>query len=121
MSSFAISQILVGIVFVITAISFQFERRERMLVCFVAITLLMGVHFWLLDALTAALLSFVSSVRYFVAIHWQSRILLYFFLFLVLAAAAGRFPRSLRSLGAGYRLAVIRAFIVAVLRSPCSE
>ena len=57
MTAFVLSQILIGVVFIISVITFQFRRPEHVLVCCVAITFLMADHFWLLDAQSAALLS----------------------------------------------------------------
>ena len=111
MTDFLISQVLIGVVFVISVVTFQFRRRKQVLLCCVAITLLMAVHFLLLDAQTAALLALIASVRYFIAIYWQSNRLLYCFLFLILASTLGTYAGPLSVLaGAGSTLSTIALF-----------
>ncbi len=111
MTDFLISQVLIGVVFVISVVTFQFRRRKHVLLCCVAITFLMAVHFLLLDAQTAALLALIASVRYFIAIYWQSSRLLYCFLFLVLASTLGTYAGPISILaGAGSTLSTIASF-----------
>jgi hypothetical protein len=80
MTPFVTSQVLAAAAFVAGIASFQFRRRGAVLACFVAATLLLGIHFWLLDARTAAILAILASVRYTAAIWLPSRRLLYIFL-----------------------------------------
>lgn len=111
MTAFALSQILIGIVFVISAATFQFRRREHVLVCYVAVTILLSGHFWLLDTDTAALLAGIASVRYLIAIYSQSPGFLYLFLFSVLASAIATFSGPLSVLaGTGSVLTTVASF-----------
>ncbi len=97
MTAFAVSQILVGAAFVFALIAFQFRRREHVLVCWIVLTALSAVHFLLLNARTAALLTSIASVRYFIVIFRQSNGLLYAFLVVAAASTAATYagPMSL--------------------------
>lgn len=73
--------------FVVDLASFQFVRRERVLACFATSTLLLGVHYLLLGAGTAAVLGFVAAIRFLTAILFPSRNLTLVFLVAVFANA----------------------------------
>jgi hypothetical protein len=84
MSAFLLSQVLIGIVFFIDMASFQFRERRYVLLCLGCSAFLIGVHFYLLDAYTAAVLGVVAAVRFVTAIYTNSKWLLMLFLAVVL-------------------------------------
>ena len=84
MSDFLLSQLLIGVVFCFDMASFQFREKRHVLSCLVFSALLLGVHFALLEAQTAAVLGFIAAARFFVAIFSHARWLLYLFLSLVM-------------------------------------
>ena len=53
MSDFVLSQVLIGVVFVIDLASFQFRNRRHVLACLSTAAFLIGVHFVLLETWTA--------------------------------------------------------------------
>lgn len=111
MTAFAVSQILVGVVFVIALGTFQFRELRHVLWCSVAITILLGTHFFLVDAYTAGALAFTATVRYTVAIYRPSRSWMYFFLVVVVATVAGTFDGLLSVVaGTGSVLTTVATF-----------
>jgi hypothetical protein len=110
-SAFAVSQILVAVVFVIALGTFQFRERKHVLLCCVAITILIGAHFLLVDAYTAGVLAFIASVRYTIAIYSRSRSWMYLFLVVVVAMVAGTYDGLLSVLaGTGSILTTLATF-----------
>lgn len=83
-SDFALSQLLIGVVFVFDLASFQFRKREHVLLCLISASVLIGVHFWLLDAHSAAILVWIAALRFFSSLFSRSRLLLGFFISLVI-------------------------------------
>jgi len=86
MSTFLLSQILIGIAFCFDLLSFQFKDRRHILLCFVCASLLIGVHFLLLDHVTAALLIFIAMSRFLTSYYTTKRRWMYLFLFITVAA-----------------------------------
>jgi hypothetical protein len=87
MSDYVLSQLLVGVVLCFDLASFQFREKRYVLGCLVFSAMLMGVHFYLVEAYTGAVLGFIAAVRFFLAIFTSARWLLYVFLCLVLINA----------------------------------
>ena len=87
MSDFVLSQLLVGVALVFDLASFQFREKRRVLACLVFSALLLGWHFYLVEAYTASVLGFIAALRFLTAIITHSRWLLGFFLALVLINA----------------------------------
>ena len=87
MSAFVLSQLLIGVAFLIDLASFQFRERCYVLMCLAAAACLIGVHFWLLDAYTAAFLGFLAALRFITALFSRSPLLLMLFLGVVLVNA----------------------------------
>jgi hypothetical protein len=87
MSDFLLSQILVAVVLCFDLASFQFREKRRVLACLVFSALLLGIHFALIGAQTAAVLGFIGALRFATAIFSHARWLLYLFLSLVLINA----------------------------------
>ena len=87
MSDFALSQILVGVAFLFDMASFQFREKRHVLACLVTSAALLGWHFYLIEAYTAAVLGFIAAARFLTAIFTHSRWLLGLFLALVFANA----------------------------------
>ena len=70
--------------FAIDLASFQFRQRRYVLVCLACAACLIGIHFWLLGAYTAAFLGILAAARFVTAIFSRSRVLLALFLGAVL-------------------------------------
>ncbi|MEP5764101.1 MAG: YgjV family protein [Halieaceae bacterium] len=87
MSDFVLSQLLVGVVLCFDLASFQFRQKRHVLACLVGSGLLMGWHFYLVEAYTASVLGFIAAARFLTAMFSHSRWLLGLFLSLVLANA----------------------------------
>lgn len=87
MSSFLLSQLLVGVAFFFDLASFQFREKRKVLACLVFSALLLGFHFYLVEAYTAAVLGFIAAARFITAMFTSSRWLLALFLGLVLGNA----------------------------------
>src|SRR3989344_2314459 len=66
-TAFILSQILAGLAFLLDMVSFQFKKREQILLPLVFSASLISVHFFLLDQITASLIVFLSAVRMFLA------------------------------------------------------
>jgi len=87
LSDFLLSQLLVAVVLCFDVASFQFRDKRHVLACLVFSASLMGAHFWLIGAETAAALGFIAAVRFFCAIFTSARWLLFIFLAVVLGNA----------------------------------
>jgi hypothetical protein len=83
-TDFLLSQLLVGVVFCFDVASFQFREKRHVLSCLVFSALLLGIHFALLGAQTAAILGFIAAARFSVAIFSHARWWMYLFLSLVI-------------------------------------
>lgn len=68
MSTFVLSQILIGIVFLFDVASFQFKKRERTLACLTVAASFLAIHFFLLGATTAGFLVAISAARFLISI-----------------------------------------------------
>ena len=84
MSAFALSQLLIGIAFFVDFASFQFKQQRHVLMCLAVAASLIGLHFFLLQLYTAAVLGFLASARFITAIFSNSRKLYALFMGLVL-------------------------------------
>lgn len=72
MSPFIISQILVGIAICFDLISFQFKNRKYILICFISASVLISIHFILLEKWTAASLMALAVIRFTVSFFTTS-------------------------------------------------
>jgi hypothetical protein len=84
-SDFTLSQLLVGVVFFFDLASFQFREKRHVLACLVFSASLLGWHYYLIEAYTAAALGFIAAIRFLTAMFTRSRWLLGLFLSVVLA------------------------------------
>ncbi len=64
MTPFILSQILVTIAIVFDLLSFQFKNRKYLILCFISASILISLHFILLEKWTAAALMGVAAVRF---------------------------------------------------------
>ncbi len=87
MSPFLLSQVLVGVVFLFALASFQFRDKRHVLICLACSAAMLGVHFYLVEACTAAALGVIAAIRFLTAVVTTSRWLLALFLMLVMANA----------------------------------
>lgn len=86
MSLFLISQLLIAVAFFFDIVSFQLRGKTKVLYCLSAASLLVAIHFYLLDANTAAMAFVISSLRFLVSARVQATWLMYFFMALVIIA-----------------------------------
>ena len=63
MSTFAISQLLVGVAFVFSVSAFQFSDQRLVRGGMTVAAAALAVHFWLLDLDTAAVAAAIAGVR----------------------------------------------------------
>jgi len=85
-SSFLLSQILIGIAFIFDLSSFQFRNRKHILICFTIAASLISAHFFLLGENTAGSVVALSAVRFVVSIFTTDKRLMWLFLGLILFA-----------------------------------
>lgn len=79
MSSFALSQVLVGLALCTDILSFQFKERKQIVSCLLVSCILISTHFMLLQHWTAAGLGLVAAARFTTSIFSTSRYFMYFF------------------------------------------
>ena len=82
MSEFILSQVLAGIAWLCDIASFQFKKKEHILLVLSISAALFSVHFYLLGHLTAAAIIFVSAVRMAIARKTSSNRMMYLFFFI---------------------------------------
>ena len=85
MSSFVLSQVLVGFAALFIVSSFQFTDQRLVRLCLALGGATIAWHFWLLEVHTAALMSAIACLRFLTAIFWRNKGLFYLFMALVLA------------------------------------
>lgn len=90
-SSFLLSQILIGIAFIFDLSSFQFKNRKHILICFTIAASLISAHFFLLGEYTAGSVVALSAVRFIVSIFTTNKRMLWLFLVLILIAGVVTF------------------------------
>lgn len=88
MSTFVISQILVGIAFLFDLATFQFKDRRGIILCLMSSTLLLSVHFFLLQHHTAAILLLIAVVRFGISYFTTSRPVMWIMFCISLGAIA---------------------------------
>jgi len=71
--NFMISQVLIGIAFLFAIASFQFKKREHILVCFFILMLLIGAHYYFLGQITALWIYLFGALRIFIAIFTTNK------------------------------------------------
>lgn len=72
MSSFALSQVLVGLALCTDILSFQFKNRKHIVICLLISCILISTHFMLLGHWTAAGLGIIAAVRFATSIFSTS-------------------------------------------------
>ena len=87
MSTFVISQILVGFAICTDLLSFQFKDRRKIVACLFCSCLLISTHFMLLGHWTAAGLGIIAATRFLSSLFFTSRKVVALFLFLTLATS----------------------------------
>jgi hypothetical protein len=80
MSSFALSQLLVGLALCTDILSFQLKERKHIVFCLMISCVLISSHYMILGHWTAAGLGLVATVRFATSLFSTSRILMYFFI-----------------------------------------
>ena len=87
MSDFMLSQILIGIAFCFDLASFQFRDKNKVLVSLACASVFIALHFWLLQAHTAAVITLIAALRFLAATITRSTLLMFVFLGLILGSA----------------------------------
>jgi len=87
MSSFALSQALVGLAMCTDLLSFQFKERGKIVACLFCSCLLISAHFMLLDHWTAAGLGIIAASRFLSSLFSTSKKVMAFFLVLTIATS----------------------------------
>ncbi len=80
MSNFLLSQILIGFAICFDMMSFQFKDRKKIVLCFFCASILIGVHFALLEQYTAAGLVLITAIRFLTSIFTTSKKVMSLFL-----------------------------------------
>lgn len=80
-SAFVISQLVVGIAFVLGLSSFQFKNRTHTLLLLGVAQLLNGLHFFILGATTAGFMLLLSAVRLVTGTYTKKRWVMFGFIF----------------------------------------
>lgn len=81
---FLASQILMAVAAILIFSSFQFKKGETFRWLFVIAGIFAGIHYLLLGAVTAALIVFVSALRWFVSVFTKRAVFLYIFINLMI-------------------------------------
>ena len=84
--SFIISQVLEIIAMVFNFLSFQYKKRESTLLCLIASYTLIGMHYFLLNKITAGIILFLAVARLFTSYFTTNNKYMYFFLFLSISS-----------------------------------
>lgn len=82
-TDFWVSQALVGVAFIFDAVSFQLKERRAILVCLIISSTLFGVHFLILEKITAGAFIFLATARFFVSYFTTKRRFMFIFMALV--------------------------------------
>lgn len=61
--SFIIAQICGGIALILTVISVQFKSKEKIVMCFILANIVVAIQYFLLNALTGAVISILNTIR----------------------------------------------------------
>ena len=80
MSNFLLSQILIGFAICFDMMSFQFKDRKKIVLCFFCASILIGIHFALLEQYTAAGLILITAIRFLTSIFTTSKKMMSLFL-----------------------------------------
>lgn len=111
MTSFALSQILVGFALCSDILSFQFKNRKHVIICLLISCTLISSHFMLLGHWTAAGLGIVAAIRFAISLFSTSRKLMYLFVGATWITSFVTYEGLLSILGcAGGTLGAIAAF-----------
>lgn len=79
MSSFALSQLLVGLALCTDILSFQFKNKKHIIICLMISCTLISIHFMLLGHWTAAGLGIIAAVRFATSLLSTSKKFMYLF------------------------------------------
>lgn len=71
--SFILAQICGVIVLILTVISVQFKTKEKIVMCFVFANLAMAVQFFLLNAVTGAVISIINTIRCIIFYYYKKK------------------------------------------------
>lgn len=70
---FILAQVCGVIVLVLTVISVQFKTKEKIVMCFVFANLVMSIQFFLLNAITGAIISIINTIRCIIFYYYKKK------------------------------------------------
>ena len=70
---FVLAQICGVIVLILTVISVQFKTKEKIVMCFVFANLVMAIQFFLLNAMTGAIISIINTIRCIIFYYYKKK------------------------------------------------
>jgi len=79
-SFFIYSQILVFCALILDFVAFQFKKRKYIFLCLILSTLLIGLHYFFLNKIAAAMLLLFSSLRFIIFYFTENKNYLYIFI-----------------------------------------
>ena len=92
---FIIAQICGGIALILTVISVQFKTKEKIIMCSILANIVVAIQFFLLNALTGAVISILNTIRCIVFYMYKKKdlkpSLIVLLIFEIIAVISGAF------------------------------
>lgn len=90
---FLIAQIIGGIVLILTVISVQFKTKEKILLCQILANVLIAIQYFLLNALTGAVVSVINVIRCLIFYFYKKKNMkpsvFFLVVFIIIAVVSG--------------------------------
>lgn len=71
--SFILAQICGLIALILTVISVQFKTKEKIVVCFIFANMIVAIQFFLLNAITGAIISIINAIRCIIFYYYKKK------------------------------------------------
>lgn len=71
--SFILAQICGLIALILTVISVQFKTKEKIVVCFIFANIIVAIQFFLLNAITGAIISIINTIRCIIFYYYKKK------------------------------------------------
>jgi len=71
--AFILAQICGAIALVLTVVSVQFKEKEKIMICMVLANIVVATEYFLLDALTGAVISILNAIRCLVFYYYKKK------------------------------------------------
>lgn len=92
---FIVAQIIGGIVLILTIVSVQFKTKEKILLCQIIANILIAIQYFLLNALTGAVVSIINVVRCIIFYFYKKKnmkpSIIFLIIFIIIAIISGIF------------------------------